>query len=104
MGKRKLDLILLRNRKLKIFLKELLANLSIGKPCLFLEVEKIKYRKEILLDSFLNKGNITKDQLGNIELKQDCAFVAVPLTIANDLIEKLNNTRLKKKKVRVTLT
>ncbi len=41
-------------------------------------------------------------QLGIIELKLDCAFVAVPVSIADELVEKLNNTRLKKKKVRVT--
>ena len=65
---------------------------------------KDKISKGDIAGLFFKQGNITKDQLGNIELKQDCAFVAVPLTIANDLIEKLNNTRLKKKKVRVTLT
>jgi len=52
---------------------------------------------------FFKQGGINKDQLGIIELKQDCAFVAVPLTIANQLVGKLNNTRLKKKKVRVTI-
>ncbi len=46
---------------------------------------------------------ITNDQLGYIELKQDCAFIAVPKVIASELINKLNNTRLKKKKIRVTL-
>ena len=65
---------------------------------------KDKISKGDIAGLFFKQGNITKDQLGNIELKQDCAFVAVPLTIANDLIEKLNNARLKKKKVRVTLT
>ena len=64
---------------------------------------KDKISKGDIAGLFFKQGNITKDQLGNIELKQDCAFVAVPVTIVNDLIEKLNNTRLKKKKVRVTL-
>jgi superfamily II DNA/RNA helicase len=64
---------------------------------------KDKISKGDIAGLFFKQGNITKDQLGNIELKQDCAFVAVPLTIANDLVEKLNNTRLKKKKVRVTM-
>jgi len=41
--------------------------------------------------------------LGVIELKQDCAFVAVPKFIADALVVKLNNAKLKKKKVRVTL-
>ena len=57
----------------------------------------------ISLAYFFKQGAINKDQLGIIELKQDCAFVAVPLSIANELVERLNNTRLKKKKVRVTV-
>ena len=43
----------------------------------------------------------SEDELGNIELKQDCAFVAVPANLASELEEKLNNSRLKKKKVRI---
>lgn len=63
---------------------------------------KDKISKGDIAGLFIKQGNLTKDQLGDIELKQDCAFVAVPLAIANQLVEKLNNTRLKKKKVRVT--
>lgn len=62
---------------------------------------KDKISKGDIAGLFFKQGQINKDQLGTIELKQDCAFVAVPLTIANELVEKLNNTRLKKKKVRV---
>ena len=51
---------------------------------------------------FFKLGNLTKDQLGIIELKRDCAFVAVPVSIANRLVEQLNNTRLKKKKIRIS--
>jgi len=64
---------------------------------------KDKISKGDIAGLFFKQGNITKDQLGNIELKQDCAFVAVPLTIAHDLASRLNNSRLKKKKVRVTV-
>ncbi|MCK5442760.1 MAG: DEAD/DEAH box helicase [Maribacter sp.] len=64
---------------------------------------KDKISKGDIAGLFFKQGAIHKDQLGTIELKQDCAFVAVPLTIANQLAEKLNNTRLKKKKVRVTV-
>lgn len=62
---------------------------------------KDKISKGDLAGLFFKQGNINKDQLGVIELKQDCAFVAVPKTIADDLVHKLNNVRLKKKKVRV---
>ncbi|MDB9961395.1 DEAD/DEAH box helicase [Oceanihabitans sp.] len=62
---------------------------------------KDKISKGDIAGLFFKQGEINKDQLGVIELKQDCAFVAVPLSISEDLVEKLNNTRLKKKKVRV---
>lgn len=64
---------------------------------------KDKISKGDIAGLFFKQGELNKDQLGNIELKQDCAFVAVPLSIADELAEKLNNTRLKKKKVRVTV-
>ena len=64
---------------------------------------KDKISKGDIAGLFFKQGGINKDQLGTIELKPDCAFVAIPLTLANELVEKLNNTRLKKKKVRVTI-
>jgi len=64
---------------------------------------KDKISKGDIAGLFLKQGGISKEQLGTIELKPDCAFVAIPLTLADDLVDKLNNTRLKKKKVRVTL-
>jgi len=63
---------------------------------------KDKISKGDIAGLFFKIGNLNKDQLGTIELKQDCAFVAVQRTLAADLVEKLNNTRLKKKKVRIT--
>ncbi|WP_313113554.1 DEAD/DEAH box helicase [Aequorivita sediminis] len=62
---------------------------------------KDKISKSDIAGLFIKQGNISQEQLGNIELKQDCAFVAVPLELANDLVKKLNNSRLKKKKVRI---
>ena len=62
---------------------------------------KDKISKGDIAGLFFKKGNLTRDQLGVIELKQDCAFVAVPVSEANKLVEILNNTRLKNKKVRV---
>ena len=64
---------------------------------------KDKISKGDIAGMFFKLGGINQDQLGAIELKQDCAFVAVPLSIANSLVATLNNTRLKKKKVRVTI-
>ena len=64
---------------------------------------KDKISKGDIAGLFLKQGNLTKDQLGLIELKQDCAFVAIPVSIADSVVLKLNNSRLKKKKVRVTV-
>lgn len=64
---------------------------------------KDKISKGDIAGLFFKQGEIKKDQLGVIELKQDCAFVSVPSSIANALVEKLTNTRLKKKKVKVTI-
>lgn len=64
---------------------------------------KDKISKGDIAGLFFKQGEINKDQLGTIDLKQDCAFVAVPVSIADDLVYKLNNTRLKKKKVRVSI-
>ena len=62
---------------------------------------KDKISKGDVAGLFFKQGKLDKHELGTIELKQDCAFVAVPLAKADDLILNLNNTRLKKKKVRV---
>ena len=64
---------------------------------------KDKISKGDIAGLFFKQGGLNKDQLGVIELKQDCTFVAVPLSIANELVDKLNNTRLKKKKVRISV-
>lgn len=62
---------------------------------------KDKISKGDIAGLFLKKGGLSADQLGAIELKRDCAFAAVPFSLANQLVGKLNNTRLKKKKVRI---
>lgn len=52
---------------------------------------------------FFKQGNLSKDQLGVIELKTDCAFVGVKTATLEDLLPKVNNVKLKEKKVRVTV-
>jgi superfamily II DNA/RNA helicase len=64
---------------------------------------KDKISKSDIAGLFFKQGGISKEQLGVIELKQDCAFVAVPVILADEIIQKLNNTKLKKKKIRVSL-
>ena len=64
---------------------------------------KDKISKGDIAGLFFKQGNLNKDELGNIELKQDCSFVSVAASKANDIVEKLDNSRLKKKKVRIRL-
>ncbi|HHG83494.1 MAG TPA: DEAD/DEAH box helicase [Bacteroidetes bacterium] len=62
-----------------------------------------KISKGDIAGLFFKQGKLEKDELGVIELKQDCAFVGVPLAKADQLIRVANNVRLKKKKIRVTV-
>ena len=64
---------------------------------------KDKISKGDIAGLFFKQGNLNRDELGTIELQQDCSFVAVPSSKARKLIGQLNNTRLKKKKVRISL-
>ncbi|MES2837669.1 MAG: DEAD/DEAH box helicase [Bacteroidota bacterium] len=52
---------------------------------------------------FLKQGELQSYELGNIEIQQDCAFVAVQANKAIPTIQKVNNSKLKSKKVRVSL-
>lgn len=62
---------------------------------------KDKISKGDVAGLFFKQGGLQKNELGVIELKQDCAFVSVPQNKAEALVLKTNNTRLKKKKVRI---
>lgn len=64
--------------------------------------KKDKISKGDIAGLFFKQGNLQKDELGSIELKLDCAFVAVPSSKAENIISLLNNSRLKKKKVRIS--
>ncbi|WP_375561460.1 DEAD/DEAH box helicase [Bernardetia sp. OM2101] len=64
---------------------------------------KDKISKGDIAGLFFKQGNIEKEQLGIIELKNDCAFVSVKKEILKELLPKVNNVKLKKKKVRVSV-
>ncbi len=63
---------------------------------------KDKISKGDIAGLFFKKGNLGKDELGTIEIKQDCAFVGVHSSKIVSVIELVNNSKLKKKKVRVS--
>jgi superfamily II DNA/RNA helicase len=60
-----------------------------------------KISKGDILGFLIKEGEVDKASIGQIELKQDCAFVAVHKSDVKKLIEKLNNTKLKKRKLRI---
>lgn len=62
---------------------------------------KDKISKGDIAGLFIKQGKLKQVEVGVIELKQDCSFVSVPKKKANELINLLNNSRLKKKKVRI---
>lgn len=62
-----------------------------------------KISKGDIAGFLIKQGGLPANQVGLIELKQDCAFAAVPRSQAHQLVSMLNNGRLKKKKVRVSL-
>lgn len=64
---------------------------------------KDKISKGDIAGLFIKKGKLHNDQIGIIELKQDCAFVGVLASEADRLISLVNNSKLKKKKIRVTV-
>ncbi|MEQ8573558.1 MAG: helicase-related protein, partial [Fulvivirga sp.] len=64
---------------------------------------KDKISKGDVAGLFFKQGNLNKDELGVIELKNDCAFVAVKTDTIKSLLPKVNNVKLKKKKVRVSI-
>jgi len=62
-----------------------------------------KISKGDIAGLIFKQANLNKDQLGIIELKQDCAFVAVHASTVKHVIQMTNNYKLKKKKVRVSV-
>lgn len=62
-----------------------------------------KISKGDIAGLFFKQGKLSNDHIGNIELKQDCAFAAVQASRVNQLIQLVDNSRLKKKKVRIYL-
>jgi superfamily II DNA/RNA helicase len=64
---------------------------------------KDKISKGDIAGLFFKQGNVTKEELGTIEIKQDCAFVGIEASKAEQVIKLINNSKLKKKKVRISL-
>lgn len=64
---------------------------------------KDKISKGDIAGLFLKKANLNIEEVGNIELKDDCAFIAVHSEKAKSVVKQFNNYKLKKKKVRLSI-
>lgn len=64
---------------------------------------KDKISKGDIAGLFMKQGQLSPEQIGTIELKVDCAFVAVQASRVDQLIRLTDNSRLKNKKVRVSV-
>lgn len=62
---------------------------------------KDKISKGDIAGLFCKQGKLGNDDIGVIELKQDCAFVAVKRSKLNQMLSFVDNVKLKEKKVRV---
>ncbi len=82
--------------------KASLPSVSVWKTIFVSGGRKDKISKGDIAGFFIKQGKLENDELGNIELKQDCAFVAVKSSKIEQLVELTDNTKLKSKKIRVS--
>lgn len=64
---------------------------------------KDKISKGDIAGLFFKQGGLNPEDLGTIELRTDCAFVAVKSVVLEQLLCKVNNQKLKGKKVKISL-
>jgi len=62
-----------------------------------------KISKGDIAGLLLKQANLKINEVGNIEIKQDCAFVAVAAAQVEHVIASTNNTKLKNKKIRISI-
>ena len=91
------------NAEIEVMQKAPVPSPSIWKTLFISGGRKDKISKGDIAGLFMKQGKLSNDQLGTIEIKQDCAFVGVQAAVVNQLIQLVDNSRLKNKKVRVTV-
>lgn len=90
------------NAEIETLQKASLPLPSIWKTLFVSGGRKDKISKGDIAGLFIKQGKLGNDQIGIIEIKTDCAFVAVQASEVNRLIKRIDNSHLKSKKVRVT--
>ena len=62
-----------------------------------------KISKGDIAGFLIKKGGLAFEEVGNIEIKHDCSFVAINEQKTNAVTKLLDNQRLKKKKIRIRI-
>ncbi|MEN8121424.1 MAG: DEAD/DEAH box helicase [Bacteroidota bacterium] len=93
----------IRNSEIEILKEQPTPTTSNWKTLFISGGRKDKISKGDIAGLFLKQAKLDKEQLGTIELKTDCAFVSVRESQVDHIIKTINNTKLKKKKIRVSL-
>ena len=65
--------------------------------------KKDKINKFDIVGTFFKKGQLNKDELGLVVVKEHASYVAVKENKVEEIIQRLNKQRIKKKKVLVEL-
>jgi superfamily II DNA/RNA helicase len=91
------------NAEIEKLLKAPLPLPSLWKTLFVSGGRKDKISKGDIAGLFIKQGKLGNNQIGTIEIKTDCAFVAVHASEVNRFISLVDNSRLKNKKVRVTI-
>jgi superfamily II DNA/RNA helicase len=91
------------NAEIEAIQKASKPSASIWKTVYISGGRKDKISKGDIAGLFMKQGKLGNDQIGTIEIKTDCAFVAVHASEVIRLISLVDNCRLKNKKVRVTI-
>ncbi len=60
-----------------------------------------KISKGDIAGLLIKQGKLQAEQVGYIELKHDCAFVSVPAHLLREVSKRVDQSKLKKKKVRI---
>ena len=92
----------------KIMKEEILKKAGLPKPSPWITLyisggRKDKISKGDIVGLFLKQGKINPEHLGVIEIKTDCSYVGIIKSEVAQLLLLINNTRLKNKKVRVSV-
>jgi superfamily II DNA/RNA helicase len=93
----------IENAEIEVLTKVAIPLASVWNTLFVSGGRKDKISKGDIAGLFMKQGKLSNEQIGAIEIKQDCAFVGVHASEVNRLIKLVDNSKLKNKKVRVTV-